>query len=163
MTTPDQQRTAAAEVIVHAWRDSAYKHELLADPAGTLRAAGMTMPGGVRVTVLEDVPGIAHVAVPHDMSPSETARFTAELAQLLPLPADGELRLRQSAPNEFIFVLPLPPTDTGQLSEDDLGLVVGGNDGLMGNGGNGGAGGIIGLGGNGGAGGIIGLGGNGGV
>lgn len=54
---------------------------------------------------------------------------------MLPLPDGAELRLRQSAADEFLFVLPVAPDGATQLTQDDLDLVVGG-----GNGGNGGAG-----------------------
>ena len=148
MSTPDQQRAVAAEVIVRAWRDDAYRDALLADPAGTLQAAGVALPEHVSVTLLEDVPGVSHVAIPRDMRAQESADFATELAQRLPLPDGSELRLRQSARHEFIFVLPLPPDGANSLTEDLLDLVVGG-----GNGGNGGFFDIVGLGGNGGNGG----------
>lgn len=145
MSTPDQQRAVAAELIVRAWRDDAYRDALLADPAGTLRAAGVALPDDVSVTVLEDVPGVSHVAIPRDLGAQESVNFVVELAQLLPLPDGQELRLRQSAQNEFVFVLPLPPNGANSLTEDLLDLVVGG--------GNGGDGGFLGIGGDGGNGG----------
>jgi hypothetical protein len=150
MSTPEQQRAAVAEVIVKAWRDDAYRSELLADPAGQLRAAGVALPDGARVTVLADRPGVAHIAVPHGLAASEKEQLTADIAQMLPLPDGGELRLRQSAADEFLFVLPVPPDGAAELTEDDLDLVVGGGNGgdgglyivdgglLGGNGGNGG-------------------------
>ena len=150
MSRPDQQRAVVAEVIVRAWRDDTYRDALVVDPVGTLRAAGVVLPDNVRVTVLEDVPGISHVAIPRDMGAQESANFVTELAQMLPLPDSSELRLHQSAQDEFIFVLPLPPDGASSLNEDLLDLVVGGGNG--GNGGNGGFAGLGGLGGNGGAG-----------
>lgn len=156
MSTAEQQRAAVAEVIVHAWRDDAYRAGLLANPAGTLRDAGVDLPAGAEVTVLEDRPGVAHAAIPHRPSADEKQRFATELAELLPLPAGGELRLRQCAADEFVLVLPLPPDGHGELTEDELDLVGGGN------GGNGGAGAVLpGAGGNGGAAGLFG--GNGGL
>ena len=68
------------------------------------------------------------------------------------------MRLHQDTEDERFLVLPLPPLEIDELSDEELKLVVGGN------GGNGGAGGVFG--GNGGAGGYLGnaglLGGNGG-
>ena len=95
--------------------------------------------------MLEDVPGVSHVAIPRDLGAQESVNFVVELAQLLPLPDGQELRLRQSAQNEFVFVLPLPPNGANSLTEDLLDLVVGG--------GNGGDGGFLGIGGDGGNGG----------
>jgi hypothetical protein len=163
MSTPEQQRAAVAEVIVKAWRDDAYRSELLADPAGQLRAAGVVLPLGAHVTVLADRPGVAHIAVPHGLAASAKEQLMADIAQMLPLPDGGELRLRQSAADEFLFVLPVPPDGAAELTEDDLDLVVGGGNG--GDGSFGGNGGLFGgngglFGGNGGNGGI--WGGNGG-
>ena len=138
MKTSEQQRAAVAKVIVNAWRDKAYRNALLADPAGTLQGAGLALPQDAAVTVLEDRPGVAHVAVPHDLPTNAKAQLTAELTALLPLPDGSELRLRQCGANEFLLVLPLPPEGHSQLTEGELDLVVGGEVGCGGNGGCGG-------------------------
>jgi len=157
MSTSEQQRATVAKVIVNAWRDKDYRSALLADPAGTLHAAGVALPKGAAVTVLEDRPGVAHVVVPHDLSADVKAQLTAEITAVLPLPDGSEMRLRQCGADEFLLVLPLPPAGHSQLTEDELDLVVGGGNGgygwnggewfpiygsIGGNGGNGGNGGL---------------------
>ena len=69
-----------------------------------------------------------------------------------------ELRLHQNTEDELVLVLPLPPHEAEELSDEELQMVLG-----SGNGGAGGLGGLFGReGGNGGTGGFGGLGGNGG-
>jgi hypothetical protein len=156
----EQEKAIIAEVIVTAWKDQAYREKLAGDPAGVLREAGLELPADCRVTLMEDTGDVSHVSIPRleDMAATDKERFMAELAGLVPVPAGIEVRLHQDTADERFFVLPLPPLEIDELSDEELKLVVGGN------GGNGGAGGVFG--GNGGAGGYLGnaglLGGNGG-
>jgi hypothetical protein len=149
----DNDRIIAAEAIVKAWRDEAYRERLIGDPAGVLREAGLTLPAGCRVTVFENSATVWHVAVPvlEDLAANEKDALVAELARQLPLPGGVELRLHQSTADQRFLVLPLRPPEVEELDDDELRLVTGG-----GNGGNGGAGGLFGggNGGNGGAGGL---------
>jgi hypothetical protein len=152
-----------AEVIVRTWQDDAQRARLLADPATVLRDAGMQLPDGVRVTVLEDTATVMHVSVPHLLGADEVGRdaFLAVLASRVPLPAGVELRLHQSTESDVFVVLPMAPAEAGQLGDEALQSVIGGFGdavGLFGgNGGNGGNGGSVGqLGGNGGIGGSAG-------
>jgi hypothetical protein len=166
MRRSEEERAIVAEAIVMAWRDEGYRERLIADPAGVLRDAGLTLPAGCRVTLLEDTPTVAHVTVPslEDMAGGGREPFMAELAALIPLPAGLELRLHQDTETERFVVLPLPPQPVEELSDDELKLVVGGFAVDGGNGGAGGIGGAGGNGGNGGAGGLFGgIGGNGGA
>lgn len=173
MTESENERAIAAEVIVNAWRDEAYRGKLMADPAGTLEQAGLTLPAGCRVTVLENTPAVWHMSIPRaeDLAAGQKEQFAAELAGVIPIPAGVELHLHQSAEDERFLVLPLLPAEMGELSDEELKTVwAGGNGGNGGTaglfGGNGGAAGLLGgngglFGGNGGAGGL--LGGNGGT
>ncbi len=159
MGNADKDQTVAAEVIVAAWRDDAYRTSLLADPAGVLRAAGLTLPEGVSVTVLEETPNVTHLVVPAEVSGSEADTIAAGIASLLPLAEDSEVHVHQSTPNRRFLVLPMSPQVT-ELSPEELDSVAGGNAGNGGNGGNGGnAGtwwpGLDGLGGRGGNGGLF--------
>ncbi len=142
MGTADKDQVVAAEVIVSAWRDDEYRRALLADPAGVLRAAGVTLPDGVLVTALEETPSISHVVIPADVSGPEAEAIAAGIASLLPLAEDREVHLHQSTPNRRFLVLPISPQVT-ELSAEELDAVAGGM------GGNGGAG-LGGTGGNGG-------------
>ena len=44
---------AYAKVVACAWRDAAFKAQLLADPEAVLLAAGVPVPPGLTVTVVE--------------------------------------------------------------------------------------------------------------
>ena len=46
--------TTSGKIITKAWRDPAFKAELIANPAAALKAEGIDMPAGMAVTVLEN-------------------------------------------------------------------------------------------------------------
>ena len=174
MSESEQERVIAAGVIVNAWKDEAYRTKLIDDPAGVLREAGLTVPADCQITVLENTSTVSHIPIPslEDMGVAHKEQFMAELAQLIPAPGGLEMRLHQNTASERFLVLPVPPHEAEELSDEELKLVLGGgNAGNAGNagffggnglfGGNGGNGGAGGIGGNGGAGGF--LGGNGGA
>lgn len=162
MSERENEKAIIAGVIVGAWRDDAFRKKLLDDPAGVLQDAGLTLPAGCRVTVLEDTPAVTHVAIPRleDLVAGAKEGFMAELAARIPLSAGVELRLLQDTAAERFVVLPLVHAEMERLSDEELEMVVGGTDG---NGGAGELGGFPGLlGGNGGTGGLFGSGGSGG-
>ena len=169
MSESEKERVIAAEVLVNAWRDEAYRSRLLDDPVGILKEAGLSLPAECRVTVLENSPAVWHIAIPRleDLAAGEKEQFMAELGTMIPVPAGVELRLHQSTERERFLVLPLQSQEAEELSDEDLKVVLGsGNGGAGGNAGlfegNGGLfGGNAGLfGGNGGNGGNGGAGGN---
>lgn len=53
-----------AKVIALAWQDEAYKKRLLAHPVEVLREAGLEVPEGMRVKVLQDTPTLKHLVIP---------------------------------------------------------------------------------------------------
>ncbi len=60
------QRTPAlnGKVIARAWREPAFKAKLIADPRATLTEAGVSLPGGVTVKVVEDTDTHLHFVLP---------------------------------------------------------------------------------------------------
>jgi uncharacterized membrane protein YgcG len=158
MTNADQERIVIAEVIRKAWAAGAGREALLRNPSQVLREAGLDLPEGQTVTILEDTQAVRHLVLPATVTDEVRQEVLALLSQAIPLPVGLELRLHQNSDAERFLVLPLPLGEDESLTEDALGLVVGGNGG---NGGAGGNGGLGGLGGNGGNGGLF-LGGNGG-
>ena len=62
--------SAYGKVIAKAWRDPSFKAKLLADPQGTLRQAGVSIPAGVSVQVVENTDAHFHFVLP--AKPSET-------------------------------------------------------------------------------------------
>ena len=53
-----------AKIIAKAWRDPAFKAELIANPAAALKAEGIDMPAGMAVTVLENTDKQFHLVLP---------------------------------------------------------------------------------------------------
>jgi hypothetical protein len=56
--------TAFAKVIAKAWRDPAFKAELIANPAAALKAEGLDVPAGMMVSVVENTDKQFHLVLP---------------------------------------------------------------------------------------------------
>jgi len=65
---PDLQ----SRVIGQAMSDPAFRKRLLADPAGTLRGAGVEVPEGVTIEVVEDTATQVHLVLPNPVGGSVT-------------------------------------------------------------------------------------------
>ena len=52
------------EIIAKAWRDPAFKAELIANPAAALKAEGIYVPAGMTVTVVENTDKQFHLVLP---------------------------------------------------------------------------------------------------
>ena len=50
--------------IAKAWRDPAFKAELIANPAAALKAEGIDVPDGMAVTVVENTDKQFHLVLP---------------------------------------------------------------------------------------------------
>ena len=61
-----------AKIIAKAWRDPAFKAELIANPAAALKAEGIDVPAGMTVTVVENTDKQFHLVLQpsraHEMS-----------------------------------------------------------------------------------------------
>jgi hypothetical protein len=65
MSKADQDKAAVyGKIIAKAWRDPAFKAQLIADPQGTLKSAGVDMPVGVTVKVVENTDKHVHLVLP---------------------------------------------------------------------------------------------------
>jgi hypothetical protein len=53
-----------AKIIAKAWRDPAFKAELIANPAAALKAEGIDVPDGIAVTVVENTDKQFHLVLP---------------------------------------------------------------------------------------------------
>ena len=62
------------KVIAKAWREPAFKAKLIADPRATLAEAGVAIPAGVTVKVLEDTTTHLHFVLP----PKPTGQLSDE-------------------------------------------------------------------------------------
>jgi len=59
----DPQRTWA-RIVAQAWADENFKARLLADPAAVLSEAGLNVPAGVGLQVLENTANVVHLVLP---------------------------------------------------------------------------------------------------
>ena len=62
---------AEARIIGQAMSDANFRKKLLADPVQTLRAAGVEVPEGVSVRVVEDTATLVHMVLPAPVGDSE--------------------------------------------------------------------------------------------
>jgi hypothetical protein len=60
-----------AQVVARAWADAAYKKRLLAEPGAVLKEAGLELPAGVDVRVLEDTDCLVTFLLPPPPSGEE--------------------------------------------------------------------------------------------
>jgi len=63
MALTDQQ-AAYGKVVARAWRDPSFKAKLVADPQAALKDAGVPVPPGVKLTVVENTDTHIHVVLP---------------------------------------------------------------------------------------------------
>jgi len=52
------------KIVAKAWRDPAFKAELIANPAAALKAEGIDVPAGMTVTVVENTDKLFHLVLP---------------------------------------------------------------------------------------------------
>jgi hypothetical protein len=52
------------KVVARAWRDPAFKAKLKADPEAALKEAGVALPAGLKVTVVENTAQHFHLILP---------------------------------------------------------------------------------------------------
>ena len=52
------------KIVAKAWRDPAFKAELIANPAAALKAEGIDVPAGMTVTVVENTDKQFHLVLP---------------------------------------------------------------------------------------------------
>lgn len=56
--------TLFGKIIAKAWRDPAFKADLIANPAAALKAEGVVVSSGMTVTVLENTDKHFHLVLP---------------------------------------------------------------------------------------------------
>jgi len=65
MSNADQDSTATyGKIIAKAWRDPSFKAKLIADPHAVLKQAGVPVPAGVTVKVVENTDTHFHLVLP---------------------------------------------------------------------------------------------------
>jgi hypothetical protein len=53
-----------SQLIAKCWSDEDFKRKLLADPAATLKAGGVEVPGGLSVKAVENNDKVFHLVIP---------------------------------------------------------------------------------------------------
>jgi hypothetical protein len=96
MADKEQDKVSSfGKIIAKAWRDPSFKVKLLADPQGTLRQAGVSIPAGVTVKVVEDTGAHVHFVLPARPSEALTDEALDKAAvgvgSLRPLPPNRGL------------------------------------------------------------------------
>jgi hypothetical protein len=66
-----------AQLVARAWSDPAYKKRLLAHPAAVLREAGLEVPEGVEIKVLEESARRRYLIIP-DAPPEVDSQLSEE-------------------------------------------------------------------------------------
>lgn len=54
------------KVVAKAWADPEWKARLLADPAEVLREEGVNVPDGLKIRVMEELPGVRTFILPRE-------------------------------------------------------------------------------------------------
>jgi len=62
--TGERNKLIWGEIVARAWRDDAFKQQLLADPKAVLTEAGMSLVDGVELQVVQDTPTLRHLVLP---------------------------------------------------------------------------------------------------
>jgi hypothetical protein len=64
MSTVEKDLDAYGKIVARAWRDPAFKARLLADPAAVFEEAGVSIPAGAEVSVLESTASRHYFVLP---------------------------------------------------------------------------------------------------
>ena len=64
VSLPKDVDAVRARIIARAWRDPAFRKKLATDPKPVLAEAGISVPAGVTVSVLEDSDTHFHLVLP---------------------------------------------------------------------------------------------------
>ena len=73
-----------ASVIERAATDSAFRQQLLADPASALQSAGISIPAGAKVKVVEDTQNLRYLVVPSRPTGVSDADLATVASESLP-------------------------------------------------------------------------------
>lgn len=145
----DRLVRANAALVQRVWSDESFRERLKRDPRAALAEAGMPVPDGTEVVVLEDTPALAHLVLPRPATPDAAApappadapalqrvlaravadagfreRLAAAPADTLraegvPLPEGVEVRAVEDGAERAHLVLPCPPPE-GEVGDEAL-------------------------------------------
>src|SRR5258708_3639914 len=108
MAETEQDNAAAyGKMVAKAWRDPAFKAKLMADPHAALKDAGISVPAGVTVTVVENTDTHVHFVLP----PKPTRELSDEALDKVA----GGFEPSSDYPNNPIFQPRLNKVEEGTL------------------------------------------------
>jgi nitrile hydratase len=134
-----------AKVVARAWIDAAYRERLLTDATAAIAELEIGGPEGDHMVVVENTPEVHNLIVCTLCScypwptlglppkwykaPAYRSRAVREPRTLLAemgvaVPADVEIRVWDSSAEVRYLVLPMRPSGTDELSEDQLAALV---------------------------------------
>ena len=105
-------------VIARAWRDPDYLKRLHSNPREVLTAAGLEIPPGLEIRVVEDTPTARYVNMTRWTS--EPEELLPLFEEMLPLPQGQEIRLIQNTEQAVCLIVPLAPKEPETLTDVDL-------------------------------------------
>lgn len=65
------------EIIEKAWKDEAFKHELMKDAKKALKSVGVDIPKGVKVKAVEESDNLVYLVIPPKPELSEDSNKVA--------------------------------------------------------------------------------------
>jgi len=104
-----------AGVVARAMTDPAFRSELLASPAATLRSAGIDLPDGATVQVAENSASSAHLVVPAGLAAEERQELVS-----LATGAGTTLTVLEATDSNLWLVLPSPASAAQSMTLGDM-------------------------------------------
>jgi len=77
--TGERNKLIWGEIVARAWRDQAFKQQLLSNPKAVLTEAGMSVAEGVELQVVQDTPTLRHLVLPVAPAGGSSTLSEAEL------------------------------------------------------------------------------------
>ncbi len=98
-----EPRERMAELLARTLTDDDFRKRLLADPEGTLRAEGFSLPPEIRVKVVENSADLIHIVLPakqEALSDEELDKVTAGASRYVGFPG-GKKCGNNTCPHEY--------------------------------------------------------------
>ena len=88
---------AIGKIIARAWSDEGYKARLVSDPRSVFEEAGLDLPEGLDIRVVEDTPDVRHFVLP--LAPAEGELSEEALEQVAAGDCSGTKSCSAPPPN----------------------------------------------------------------
>ena len=92
----DELTKKIGQVFAKCWSDESFKQKLMADPMGTLKAEGATMPEGMSVKVVENTDKLFNLVIPAKLTDLTDADLDKVAGGQGNFQRDCDLALRES-------------------------------------------------------------------